>query len=103
VETNESAIPVEINERNQLAIPSANTTKPSIFTLETNEPLVEDVHTSNTLVSPSLPLRSIPGTEFGQFHAFQYTNGSLQQTSGSITPTFTEFGRFQALQRTGVG
>ena len=55
VETNKSAIPVEIDECNQLAIPLANTT----------EPLVEDVHTFNTLVSPSLPLRSIPGTGFG--------------------------------------
>jgi hypothetical protein len=59
IETNESAIPVEIDERNQLAIPLANTTEPS----------VEDVHTFNTLVSPPLPLCSIPSTGFGQFHA----------------------------------
>jgi hypothetical protein len=106
VETSESAIPVEIDERNQLAIPFANTTEPSIFTLETDElaipsanttePSVEDVYTFNTLISPPSPLCSIPAAGFGQFH-------TLQRTNGSITPTFTEFGRFQALQRTGVG
>jgi hypothetical protein len=100
VETNELAVPVEIDERNQLAIPFANTTEPSIFTLETDEQAelsVEDVHTSNTLVSPPSPLRSIPGTGFGQFHA-------LQPTNGSSTPTYTSAGfEFQALQRTGVG
>ena len=69
METNESAIPMEIDKYNQLAILSVNTTEPLIFTLETDEPLVEDVYTSNTLVLPSLPLYSIPGTGFGQFHA----------------------------------
>jgi hypothetical protein len=37
VDTNELAIPVEINECNQLAILSANATEPLIFTLETNK------------------------------------------------------------------
>jgi hypothetical protein len=145
VETNELAVPVDIDERNQLAvpsteplifpletyepvdtdnpletdelaIPSANTTEPSMegtFTLETDEPSVEgaftleideqaepsveDALTFNTLTSPPSPLRSIPATGFGSFH-------TLQRTNGSITPTYTSasFG-FQALQRTGVG
>jgi hypothetical protein len=100
VETNESAIPVEIDERNQLAIPLADTTEPSIFTLETDEraePSVEDVYTFNTLVSPPSPLRSIPGTGFEQFHALQPINGS--STSTHTSASF----EFQALQRTGVG
>jgi hypothetical protein len=107
VETNESALPIdtdtnelEIDEPNQLAIPFTNITEPSMegtFTLETDELSVEDVHISNTLVSPPLPLRSIPGTGFGQSHAFQRTNGS-------VTPTYTSAGfEFQASQRTGVG
>jgi hypothetical protein len=103
VDTNEPAILVETDEP---AIPFANATEPS----------VEDVHTFNTLVSPqSIPLtsgclaytltspRSIPGTGFGQLHTFQQTNKSITPTYTSAAPTFTEFGRFQALQRTGVG
>jgi hypothetical protein len=77
VETNESAIPVEIDER--------------------AEPSVEDVYTFNTLVSPPSPLRSIPGTGFEQFHALQPINGS--STSTHTSASF----EFQALQRTGVG
>jgi hypothetical protein len=125
LDTNELAIPLEthepvdIDERNQLAIPSANATKPSISTLETDEPVetdepaipfantiepsVEDALTFNTLASPRSPLRSIPATGFGQLHTLQRTNGSAIPTYTSATPTFTEFGRFQALQRTGVG
>jgi hypothetical protein len=111
-DTNESAIPVDIDERNQLAVPSANATEPSISTLETNEPVdtdepailfantiepsVEDALTFNTLTLPPSPLRSIPATGFGQLHILQYTNSST-------IPTFAEFGRFQALQRTEVG
>jgi hypothetical protein len=163
--------PVDIDERNQLAVPStepsistletdepvetdepavpfANTTEPSMegtFTLETDEssvegaftleideraePSVEDAPTFNTLTlslstttlissqsipltngclaytltSPPSPLRSIPATGFGQLHTFQQTNESITPTYTSAAPTFTEFGRFQALQRTGVG
>jgi hypothetical protein len=109
-------------ETDELAIPSANTTEPSMegtFTLETDEPSVEgaftleideraepsveDALTFKTLTSPPSPLRSIPATGFGQLHTLQRTNGSTTPTYTSATPTFTEFGRFQALQRTGVG
>jgi hypothetical protein len=102
VETNESAVPVDISERNQLAVPSANATEPSTFTLETDEPsvedtftleigeraepLVEDALTFNTLTSPPLPLRSIPATGFGQLHTLQRTNGSATPTYTSLLP-----------------
>jgi hypothetical protein len=97
VDTNELAIPVDINERNQLAIPSANATEPLIFTLETNEPSVKDAFTleideraellvedtftfiidycstgssiPKSLLTTTLTLPpSIPTTGFGQFH-----------------------------------
>jgi hypothetical protein len=109
-------------ETDELAIPSANTTEPSMedtFTLETDEPVetdepailfantiepsVEDTLIFNTLTLPPSPLRSIPATGFGQLHTLQRTNGSATPTYTSAAPTFTEFGRFQALQRTGVG
>jgi hypothetical protein len=95
--------PLETDERNQLAVPSANATESSmegIFTLEIDEraePSVEDALTFNTLTSPPLPLSSIPGTGFGQFHTLQRTNGNTTSTY-----TLTEF-EFQASQRTGVG
>jgi hypothetical protein len=112
-------------ETDELAIPSANTTEPSMegtFTLEIDERAelsVEDALTFNTLILPlstttlissqSIPLTnsclaytltlpcSIPGTGFGQFHILQHTNGNTISTY-----TLTEF-EFQALQRTGVG
>jgi hypothetical protein len=116
------ALLLDIDECNQLAIPS---TEPSIFPLETYEPVntdnpletdelaipsanttepsVEDALTFNTLTSPPSPLHSIPATGFEQLHTLQRTNGSATPTYTSATPTFTEFGQFQALQRTGVG
>jgi hypothetical protein len=112
VETNKSAVPVNINEYNQLAVPSANATEPLISTLETDEPaipfantiepLVEDALTLNTLTLPPSPLYSIPATGFGQLHTLQRTNKSITPTYTSAAPTFTKFGRFQALQQTGV-
>jgi hypothetical protein len=107
VETNESAIPVETNERNEPAILFATVIEPSMGTSTSSIPKSQS---TTTLVSPqSIPFTSgclaytlslpssIPATGFGQFHAFQRTNGS-------VTPTYTSAGfEFQASQRTGVG
>jgi hypothetical protein len=73
------------------------TDEPAVPFANTIEPLVEDALTLNTLTLPPLPLRSIPATGFGQLHTLQRTNESITPTYTSAAPTFTEFGRFQAL------
>jgi hypothetical protein len=129
VETDEPAVLfANITEPLMEGTFTLETDEPSVeeaFTLEIDEraePSVEDAPTFNTLTSslstttlissqsipltngclaytltlPPLPLSSIPATGFGQLHILQYTDSSA-------ISTFAEFGRFQALQRTGVG
>jgi hypothetical protein len=107
VDTNESAIPVDTGTNES---PKTDSFTFEALPLETDEPAVpstnitelsvEDALTFNTLTlppSPLLPLSSIPGTGFKQFHTLQRTNRNTTSTY-----TLTEF-EFQALQHTGVG
>ena len=82
---------MDFNKHNQLAVPSANATKPLIgaaFTLETNErakPPVGDAFIVDCcFAGSSIPIYlsittltlppSVPATGFGQLHSLQQTN-----------------------------
>jgi hypothetical protein len=100
------ALPVD-TDTNEPAIPSANTTEPSVgdtftFTIDycfAGSSIPKSLWTTTLTLPPS-----IPATGFGHFHSLQRTSGSLQRTNRSSAPTCTSARvEFQALQRTGVG